>query len=216
MSVGRADLVDRSQLHMFLLSLSSANMPLADWLDRLNDGIGVTTYLASRPRHPEDLANWKMIRSQCEPGESLEKLTLGNFANGRGHPPVVTLTSQSSSCRAGARSWASNCIHSSQEHQGPSRNSKNASPSNLVIPAPSRCRRPAAVDAAGLAVQRVAVVEAQVVQGMGDATNVHLAAYFATTDQTRLTRPTGQGERTLFQGLSGAWPASPCAISKMD
>ena len=96
-SVGRADLADRSQLHMFLLSLSSANMPLADWLDRLNDGIGVTTYLASRPRHPEDLANWKMIRSQCEPGESLEKLTLGNFANGRGHPPVVTLTTLHSS-----------------------------------------------------------------------------------------------------------------------
>ena len=96
-SVGRTDLADRSHLHLFLQSLSGADMPLADWLDRLNDGISVTTHLASRPRHPEDLANWEMIRSQCEPGQSLEKLTLGNFANGRGHPHVVTLTTLHSS-----------------------------------------------------------------------------------------------------------------------
>ena len=96
-SVGRSDLADRSQLHMFLQSLSGADMPLADWLDRLNDGIDVTAYLARRPRHPEDLANWKMIRSQCEPGQSQEQLTLGSFANGRGHPHVVTLTTLHSS-----------------------------------------------------------------------------------------------------------------------
>ena len=96
-SVGRADLADRSQIHMFLQSLSSADMSLAHWLNRLNDGIDMATYLARRPRHPEDLANWKMIRSQCEPGQSLEKLTLGSFANGRGHPHVVTLTTLHSS-----------------------------------------------------------------------------------------------------------------------
>ena len=96
-SVSRADLADRSQFHMFLQSLSKADMPLEDWLDCLNEGISVTTYLANRARHPEDLASWKTIRSQCEPGESLAKLTLGNFANGRGHSHVVTLTTLHSS-----------------------------------------------------------------------------------------------------------------------
>ncbi len=96
-SVAWADLADRSQFHAFLQSLSNAEMPLSEWLDRLNDGIDVTTFLADHPRQPEALANWKLIRSQCEHGKSLEKLTLGNFAIGRGHPHVVTLTTLHSS-----------------------------------------------------------------------------------------------------------------------
>ncbi|MCY4528360.1 MAG: ATP-dependent helicase [Chloroflexi bacterium] len=96
-SVGWADLADRSQFHAFLQLLSNADMPLAEWLDRLNDAIGVTTYLANHPRHPQGLDNWKVIRSQCELGGSLEKLTLSNFAIGRGHPRVVTLTTLHSS-----------------------------------------------------------------------------------------------------------------------
>ena len=97
MSVGWADLADRSQFHSFLQSLSNSDMPLADWLDRLNDFTSVTTYFANHPRHPEGLENWNSIRSQCELGGSLEKLTLSNFANGRGHPNVVTLTTLHSS-----------------------------------------------------------------------------------------------------------------------
>ncbi len=96
-SIGWADLADRSQFHALLQSLSNADMPLAEWLDHLNDGIGVTAYLANHPRHPEGLYNWREIRSQSELGGSLEKLTLSNFAIGRGHPNVVTLTTLHSS-----------------------------------------------------------------------------------------------------------------------
>ena len=96
-SVSREDLADRSHFHKFLQSLAKSDMPLADWLDRLNDGVGLTVYLANRPRQPEDLSSWKMIRDQCQPGKSLEEFTLGNFANGRGHPHAITLTTLHSS-----------------------------------------------------------------------------------------------------------------------
>ena len=96
-SVGWADLADRSQFHSFLQSLSNADMPLADWLDHLNDITRITTYLANHPRQPEGLENWNSIRSQCELGGSLENHTLSNFARGRGHPNVVTLTTIHSS-----------------------------------------------------------------------------------------------------------------------
>ena len=96
-SVSRSDLADRSQFHEFLQSLSGVDVSLADWLDRLNYGTGLTTYLARRPLDPQDLTDWNAIRAQCEPGGSLEKFTFASFANGRGHPQVVTLTTLHSS-----------------------------------------------------------------------------------------------------------------------
>ena len=90
-------MADRSQFHALLQSLSNADMLLSEWLDHLSDGVGMTTCLANHPRHPEALSNWTLIRSKCEIGESLEKLTLGSFANGRGHPNAVTLTTLHSS-----------------------------------------------------------------------------------------------------------------------
>ena len=96
-SVGWADLADRSRFHSFLQSLSDAEILLPDWLDCLNDAIDLAAFLADHPRHAEALANWNLIRSQCEIGGSLEGLTLSNFAKGRGHPNVVTLTTLHSS-----------------------------------------------------------------------------------------------------------------------
>ena len=57
----------------------------------------MTTYLAHRPLDPQDLTDWNAIRAQCEPGGTLENLTLASFANGRGHPHIVTLTTLHSS-----------------------------------------------------------------------------------------------------------------------
>ncbi len=70
---------------------------LVEWLIELDSIVGLEKCLASRPAHPDDLADWALISRRCQDGEVLSGFTLDDFACCGGRPDTITLTTLHSS-----------------------------------------------------------------------------------------------------------------------
>jgi len=96
-SVDLTQLGERIRFFESLEKLATPDKPLSEWLMELDSIIGIEKCLASRPTHPDDLADWALINRRCQDGDTLSGFTLDAFACCGGRPDTITLTTLHSS-----------------------------------------------------------------------------------------------------------------------
>jgi|GEM_PF-86738 len=80
-----------------LIGLAAPGLSLADWLNQLDENLGLGNLLAARQAHPDDVRDWNLIRQRCEDRHALAGFTLEDFARCGGRPDTITLTTLHSS-----------------------------------------------------------------------------------------------------------------------
>jgi DNA helicase-2/ATP-dependent DNA helicase PcrA len=96
-SVDPGDLSVRTEFFEALTHVAEPDMPLGEWLEQLDSLLDLESCLAARKAHPDDLADWNLIKRRCQDGEALAGFNLDDFARCGGRPDTVTLTTLHSS-----------------------------------------------------------------------------------------------------------------------
>jgi DNA helicase-2/ATP-dependent DNA helicase PcrA len=95
--VDPALLKEQTEFFSYLVQAAKSDMPLGDWLGRLDANLGIRNCLAKRISSPDDLAVWDDIVNRCEDGHPLCGFTVDDFARCGGRWDTVTLTTLHSS-----------------------------------------------------------------------------------------------------------------------
>ncbi len=96
-SVDLGDLSAHTEFFKALAHVAKRDMSLGEWLEQLDSLLDLENCLAARKAHPDDLADWTLIRRHCLDGEALAGFNLDDFARCGGRPDTVTLTTLHSS-----------------------------------------------------------------------------------------------------------------------
>ena len=96
-SIGIRNLAGRTDFFEALRSVAERNMPLDQWLCRLNDLLDLDKWLTALPADPGYISNWKEMNENCLEGGSLMAFKLDDFARCGGRADTVTLTTLHSS-----------------------------------------------------------------------------------------------------------------------
>ncbi len=96
-SVDPGDLSAHTEFFETLAQVANRDAPLAEWLEQLDSLLHLESCLADRKAHPDDLADWNLIRRRCQEGDVLAEFSLDDFARCGGRPDTVTLTTLHSS-----------------------------------------------------------------------------------------------------------------------
>ena len=95
--VGAGDLSARTKFFEVLTNIAAPDTPLGEWLEKLDLLLELEGCLKARTSHPDDLADWNLIRDSTSQGKSLERFVMDDLARCGGRPDAVTLTTLHSS-----------------------------------------------------------------------------------------------------------------------
>ena len=90
-------LKERAEFFTRLVQVAEKDMPMAQWLARLDVALGIEDCLVRRTCSPDDLASWKDVVERCKEGQPLCGFTMDDLARCGGRPDTVTLTTLHSS-----------------------------------------------------------------------------------------------------------------------
>ena len=95
--VNTGELSSRTAFFEAMTHIALPETHLVEWLQQLDQELNLETCLESRKRHPDDYADWMLIKKSCQEGEALAGFSLEDFARCGGMPDTVTLTTLHSS-----------------------------------------------------------------------------------------------------------------------
>jgi DNA helicase-2/ATP-dependent DNA helicase PcrA len=97
MAIDPEFLRERTEFFSHLVQVAKKDMPVTEWLTRLNVVLGIEDCLARRTYSPDELASWKDVVDKCKEGQPLYGFTVDDLASCSGRPDTVTLTTLHSS-----------------------------------------------------------------------------------------------------------------------